>query len=96
MSRRLLACALLLALPLATYGEDKAAKRPPAPANPAFEKMKSMAGTWLIADENGKPTDEVMSIIKVTSGGSAVHEVIAPVSPRKCCQSTRLTGRISC
>jgi hypothetical protein len=85
MMRRLLACAVLLALPLAAYGgdNDKAGKRPAAPANPAFEKMKKLAGTWLVADEDGKPTDQVMSIIKVTSGGSAVHETIFPGQPQE-------------
>jgi hypothetical protein len=78
MMRRLLVGTLLLALPLATYGEDKTGKRPPAPTNAAFETMKKLAGTWLAADEDGKPTDQVVSIIKVTSGGSAVHETIFP------------------
>ena len=78
MSRRLSVCAMLLALPLAAYGEDKTGKSPPRPTNPAFETMKKLAGTWLATDENGKPTDQVVSIIKVTSGGSAVHETIFP------------------
>jgi hypothetical protein len=78
MTRRLLVCAWLLALPLAAHGEDKAAKQPSAPTNPAFEKMKKLAGTWLAADEDGKPTDRVVSVIKVTSGGSVVHETLFP------------------
>jgi hypothetical protein len=40
--------------------------------------MKKLAGTWLAADEDGKPTDRVVSIIKVTSGGSVVHETLFP------------------
>jgi hypothetical protein len=83
MTRQLLACALLLALPLAAYGEDKAGKRPPVLANTAFEKMKKLAGTWLAADEDGKPTDQVLSIIKVTAGGSAVHETLFPGQPQE-------------
>src|SRR5689334_14476698 len=70
MTRRLLMCALLLVPPLASYGEDKPGKLPPVPTNPAFEKMKKLAGTWLAAGEDGKPTDRIMSIIKVTAGGS--------------------------
>lgn len=82
MSRRLLVYPLLLlALPMATFGEDKAGTRPPAPANAAFETMKKLAGTWVAADEDGKPTDQVRSIIKVTAGGSAVHETIFPGQP---------------
>ena len=83
MTRRMLVCAVLLALPLAAYGEDKTIKRPPVATNPAFETMKKLAGTWVAADEGGKPTDQVMSIIKVTSGGSAVHETLFPGQPHE-------------
>jgi hypothetical protein len=84
MTRRLLVCPLLLlALPLVTYGEDKTGKLPPVPTNSAFEKMKTLAGTWLAADEDGKPTDQVMSILKVTAGGSAVQETLFPGQPQE-------------
>lgn len=83
MTRRLLVCAMLLALPLAVHGEDKTGKRPAVPANPAFEKMKKLAGTWVQADEHGNPTNEVFSIIKVTAGGSAVHETSFPGTPQE-------------
>jgi hypothetical protein len=81
MSLRLLSfgllAALVLSLPLAGYGDDKA-KLPAPPTNAGLEKMKKLAGTWLMADQDGKPTDQVMSIIKVTAGGSAVQETIFP------------------
>jgi hypothetical protein len=83
MTRRLLVCAVLLGLPLAAYGEDKSGKRPPVPTNANFEKMKKLAGTWLSAGEDGKPTDRVVSIIKVTAGGSAVHETLFPGQPQE-------------
>ena len=67
MTRRLLFCPLmLLVLPLATFGEDRGGKLPTAPTNTEFEKLKTLAGTWMAADEDGKPTDQVMSIIRVT------------------------------
>jgi hypothetical protein len=84
MTRQLLLSPfLLLSLSLATYGDDKTSKLPPAPTNPAFEKMKKLAGTWLAADEGGKPTEQVVSIIKVTAGGSAVHETLFPGQPQE-------------
>jgi hypothetical protein len=83
MTRRLLVCAGLLVLPLAAYGGDEAGKRSPVPTNPAFEKMKTLEGTWLAADENGKPTSQIVSVIKVTAGGSAVHEIIFPGQPEE-------------
>ncbi|MFO0888009.1 MAG: hypothetical protein U0790_02560 [Isosphaeraceae bacterium] len=85
MTRRLLACAVLMSLPFAAYGEEnnKGGKNPPAPTNAAFETMKTLEGTWLATDADGKPTDQVLSIIKVTAGGSAVHETIFPGQPQE-------------
>jgi hypothetical protein len=79
MVRPFVACGLLLTLSLASFAADKkpGAKSPP-PANPVLEKMKKLAGTWLVADKNGKPTDQVASIFKVTAGGSAVVETVFP------------------
>jgi hypothetical protein len=84
MMRRLLVCpVLLLALQVAAYCDDKDGKLPPAPTNSNLEKMKKLAGTWLATDKDGKPTDQVMSIIKVTAGGSAVHETLFPGQPQE-------------
>ena len=65
----------LLALTVVARGEDKA---PTASSHPGLERMKKLAGTWVAADANGKPTDQVVSVIKVTAGGSAVHETLFP------------------
>lgn len=82
MARRFLVCGMLLvALQVAAYGDNKPAKLPPAPTNAGLEKMKKLAGTWVAADKDGKPTDQVVSIIKVTAGGSAVHETLFPGQP---------------
>ena len=80
MARRFLVCGLvLLALQVAAYGDDKTGgKLPPAPTNAGLEKLKKLAGTWVAADKDGKPTDQIVSIIKVTAGGSAVHETLFP------------------
>src|SRR5262245_20796534 len=85
MVRRFLVCGLLLgALQLATYADDKTGgKLPPAPTNAGLEKMKKLAGTWVAADKDGKATDQVVSIIKVTAGGSAVHETLFPGQPHE-------------
>ena len=83
MVRRFLAGGLLTVLSLTlsatSHGGDNAApKVPTPPTNAALEKLKQLAGTWLVADKDGKPTDQVVSIIKVTAGGSAVHETLFP------------------
>jgi hypothetical protein len=92
MLRRLLVCpVLLLALQFAVYGNDKTGKQTPSPTNPGLETMKKLAGTWLAANQDGKPTDQVVSIMKVTAGASAVHETLFPVSLRRCVDLNRIT-----
>jgi hypothetical protein len=84
--RQFLVFGLVLTLALSLTGASSGADRPegklPAPpTNAAFEKMKKLAGTWLAADKDGKPTDQVVSIIRVTAGGSAIHETLFPGQP---------------
>jgi hypothetical protein len=88
MVRRLAASVLLMALSVtaspASQADDKSEHKLPAPpSNAALEKMKKLAGTWLLADKDGKPTDEIASVIKVTAGGSIVHETLFPGQPQE-------------
>ena len=84
MAGRFLTCGLLfLALQLTANAQDKPGKLPAAPTNAGLEKMKKLAGTWVAADKDGKPTDQVVSVIKVTAGGSAVHETLFPGQPHE-------------
>jgi hypothetical protein len=83
MRRLFVSPVLLLALQLGAYCDDKAGKLPATPTNSGLEKMKKLAGTWLAADNDGKATDQVVSIIKVTAGGSAVHETLFPGQPHE-------------
>jgi hypothetical protein len=69
---------LMLLVPGARAGEKKG-----TPAGAALEQLKQLAGTWVQADEQGRPTDKVVSVFKVTAGGSAVHETIFPGSPHE-------------
>ena len=70
---------MMVASTTASRGEDAPAKD--QPKHPTFEKLKKLVGTWVEADKDGKPTDKVMSIIKVTAGGSAVQETQFPGEP---------------
>jgi hypothetical protein len=83
MAGRFLVCGLLLiAFQLTAIGDDKAKSQlPPAPSNANLEKLKKLTGTWVAADKDGKPTDQVVSVLKLTAGGSVIHETLFPGQP---------------
>ena len=81
MLRLLTSGLFLVAVTTASRGEDAPAKAPPT--NPTFEKIKKLAGTWVEADKDGKPTDQVVSVVRVTAAGSAVHETLFPGQPHE-------------
>jgi hypothetical protein len=73
MFYRMTATALVMFIAMLTMHEASANEQ-----QAAFEKIKKLAGTWVEADKDGKPTDKVVSIVKLTAGGSAVHETLFP------------------
>lgn len=84
MKKQLLIAGLMcLSLTMSVVGEDKQGHPSNAPTNAGFEKLKTLVGTWVVADENGQPTDQVASVIKVTAGGSAIHETLFPGEPQE-------------
>ena len=83
MAQRFLVSGLvLLALTVGVRSDDKPAGNAQA-KHPGLEKLKKLAGTWVAADKDGKPTDQVMSVIRVTAAGSAVHETLFPGQPQE-------------
>jgi hypothetical protein len=81
MVRRFWACGVvLLALSAGAYGEGKI---PTAAPHAGLDRMKKMAGTWVEAGKDGKPTDKVVSVIRVIAGGSAVQETLFPGQPHE-------------
>jgi hypothetical protein len=84
MIRALVICRLVcVGLSFSAVGDDKHDHASSAPTNPGLEKMKKLAGTWVTADKDGKPTDEVVSVIKLTAGGSVIHETLFPGQPHE-------------
>lgn len=72
---------MLLALAIAAPAADEPAPKTKQAPHAGLERLKKLAGTWVEADKEGKPTDKVVSVIKVIGGGSTVHETIFPGSP---------------
>src|SRR5262245_31706713 len=84
MTKHFWVCGLVFTgLLLVAYGQDKHEHSPAVPSHAGLEKMKKLVGTWVAADKEGKPTDDVVSVIKVTAGGSAVHETVFPGQPHE-------------
>ncbi|MGL4551151.1 MAG: hypothetical protein ACRC33_08185 [Gemmataceae bacterium] len=85
MTQRFLAGGLML-IALTAVAGDK-----PAP-HAGLERMKKMVGTWVEADKDGKPTDRVVSVIKLTGGGTVVHETLFPGQPHEMVSVYHLDG----
>ena len=84
MQRFLIGGLVLFALTAGVRSDDKAGTKATAAAtHPGLERLKKLAGTWVAAGEDGKPTDQVVSVIKVTAAGSAVHETLFPGQPHE-------------
>jgi hypothetical protein len=79
MTRKMLVGGVMVLVLAAGGRGDGPAK--PAVTHPGLERLKKLAGTWVEADKDGKPTDKVVSVVKVTAGGSAVHETFFPGQP---------------
>jgi hypothetical protein len=70
---------LLLATVHAAVAASSRADEKAAPANvQRFEALKKLAGDWVEVGADGKPTDKVVSSIRVTSAGSAIQETLFP------------------
>lgn len=67
---------LAITAPVRADGKDE--PKAAAPKHAGLERLKKLVGTWVATDEAGKPTDKVVSVFKLTAGGSAVHETIFP------------------
>lgn len=81
MKRHMMICGLLMLLVTPVcYGNDDATQ--PA-VHPGLEKLTKLVGTWVAADKDNQPTDQVVSVIKLTAGGSAVHETLFPGQPHE-------------
>jgi hypothetical protein len=81
MKRHVMLCGLWMLLAAGVcYADEKAA---PATPHPALEKLSKLVGTWGAADKDDKPTDEVVSVIRLTAGGTAIHETLFPGQPHE-------------
>jgi hypothetical protein len=84
MAHRFLAGGLvLLVLTVVSRGDEKSGKVSASASHPSLARLKKLAGTWVAADKDGKPSDQVVSVFKVTAAGSAVQETLFPGQPHE-------------
>jgi hypothetical protein len=84
MSRSNLVCGVLLViLAVPALGEEKHNHASPTTNHAGLEKLKGLVGTWVVPDKDGKPTEEVASVVKLTAGGTAIHETLFPGQPHE-------------
>jgi hypothetical protein len=73
-----------------------ASANPDEKATPAtsqqFEAMKRLVGDWVAVGKDGKPTDKVVSSIRVTAAGSALEETLFPGSDHEMVTMYHLDG----
>lgn len=58
----------------------------------AFDRIKALAGEWVRVGADGEPTDEIISQIRVTAGGSAVIETLFPGTDKEMITLYHLDG----
>ena len=81
MTRRMMLAGGFVLLALASGSRAEDAPKQTAPTHPGLERLKKLAGTWVEADKDGKPTDKVVSVVRVIAAGSTVHETLFPGQP---------------
>lgn len=77
-----------LALVLMTLAPPALAAKTEPPATSAldsaeFARLKSLAGTWVLADEAGKPTGKVGSVFEIVAMGHSIRETMFPGTPEE-------------
>jgi hypothetical protein len=91
MARLFWGCGLALLLVAAVGADDKHEGK--SSKHPGLERLKKLAGEWLATDAQGKPTSQLVSVFKVSAGGSAVQETIFPGSAHEMVTLYHLDGK---
>ena len=74
---------LTLAVAAAAFAVSAAAQAPVVDGRAAFERLKSLAGTWEGQAGHGQPGEAATVTYRVASGGSVVEETLFPGTPHE-------------
>lgn len=85
-------CTLFLTTLLAAALTARADEKTAATNAQRLEALKKLAGEWVEVGKDGKPTDKLVSTIRVTSAGTAVEETLFQGSDREMVTMYHLDG----
>ena len=93
MKRRHVSLALVAALltGVAVARADEKTSSPRSASSPRFDALKKLAGDW-VELKDGKPTETIVSSIRVTAGGNTVQETLFPGTPHEMVTMYHLDG----
>jgi hypothetical protein len=63
---------------LATLVSARADEKAGTAAAQRFAALKKLAGDWVEAGKDGKPTEKIVTSFRVTAAGTALHETVFP------------------
>jgi hypothetical protein len=78
----------LLAVEVSTKADEKAASA----VSRRFEALKTLAGDWVEIGKDGKPTERVVTSIRVTAAGNTLQETLFPGSDHEMVTMYHLDG----
>ena len=76
-------CLVLLTLPTLV---PAGSVQPPATSavdSAEFARLKTLAGTWVLVDDAGKPTNNIGSVFEVVAMGHSIRETMFPGTPEE-------------
>src|SRR6516165_9346322 len=77
MILRRMSAVLTLSL-LAVFAPARAGEPGARTSSQQFAALKQLAGDWVEIGKDGRPTEKVISSMRVTAGGTAVQETLFP------------------
>ena len=86
-------CAVLAIALIAFVVSARADEKAESGTAQQFEVLKGLAGDWVEIGKDGKPTDKVVSSIRVTAGGNTVQETLFPGSDHEMVTMYHLDGK---
>lgn len=80
---RSMLCLVLLTLPMLVPAGSVQPPATSAVASAEFARLKTLAGTWVLVDDAGNPTNNIGSVFEVVAMGHSIRETMFPGTPEE-------------